>query len=477
MSAPGQGAAAVPPRAGDAQSRVQAHGGAPFPPPRGQPSAAAEQLRAQVVAAHHAWRATALLRLGVASSDRMVVFGRGPLPFIKNVSQLHDSHVFEGQNHRALLHDVSMPTALERADGNWERVISQLGGPSLSASVDELAAAFDTHIMPAVVRPRTREGHYRYWSVVVTWAIVRKSVHLLMPMTRHTLKAITWDLVSFATSRSLVSSVWSAIQARHKFFGFNPPLDRRGEFAAWEHSISCIMGRPLSLKLPIHKSVVTWLLRWRPDGVADNRRRLMATLATLACLRVSELCRLQVCDLWFDWHTGWGVPGYDGTCAVHIANRKNDSERKGHHPAIGRSTDPALDLVQQLRTWMRWMRLHVHPDCLKRRRPAARCDLCPPLFPTTLNGPGGVRRATDQPCCPQRASSDIRKAAVAAGGCAARFSGISARKGGISTAVEARVEEDILYLQSGHGPEKAARRYMHLRDPSRLFETYQAFGL
>jgi len=43
--------------------------------------------------------------------------------------------------------------------------------------------------------------------------------------------------------------------------------------------------------------------------------------------------------------------------------------------------------------------------------------------------------------------------------------------------VEARVEEDILYLQSGHGPEKAARRYMHLRDPSRLFETYQAFGL
>jgi len=161
MSAPGQGVAAVPPRAGDAQSRVQAHGGAPFPPPRGQPSAAVEQLRAQVVAAHHAWRATALLRLGVASSDRMVVFGRGPLPFIKNVSQLHDSHVFEGQNHRALLHDVSMPTALERADGNWERVISQLGGPSLSASVDELAAAFDTHIMPAVVRPRTREGHYR----------------------------------------------------------------------------------------------------------------------------------------------------------------------------------------------------------------------------------------------------------------------------------------------------------------------------
>jgi hypothetical protein len=38
---------------------------------------------------------------------------------------------------------------------------------------------------------------------------------------------------------------------------------------------------------------------------------------------------------------------------------------------------------------------------------------------------------------------------------------------------------DILYLQSGHGPEKAARQYMHLRYQARLFdsETYEAFRL
>ena len=84
---------------------------------------------------------------------------------------------------------------------------------------------------------------------------------------------------------------------------------------------------------------------------------------------------------------------------------------------------------------------------------------------------------TNLPCCPQRTSAIIKSAAEAAGCCGARFSGISARKGGLSTAIEARVDECILYLQSGHWPEKAARRYMHMRDPARLFETFAAFEL
>ena len=35
----------------------------------------------------------------------------------------------------------------------------------------------------------------------------------------------------------------------------------------------------------------------------------------------------------------------------------------------------------------------------------------------------------------------------------------------------------VLYLQSGHGPERAARRYMQLIDPTRLTETIEAFEL
>jgi hypothetical protein len=74
-------------------------------------------------------------------------------------------------------------------------------------------------------------------------------------------------------------------------------------------------------------------------------------------------------------------------------------------------------------------------------------------------------------------SDDIRAAVFAAGACPHRFSGVSARKGGISTAIEAGVTEDILYLQSGHGVSKAGRPYMHIRDPARLLEVFEAFGL
>ncbi len=57
------------------------------------------------------------------------------------------------------------------------------------------------------------------------------------------------------------------------------------------------------------------------------------------------------------------------------------------------------------------------------------------------------------------------------------FSGISARKGGLSTAITAGITEEILFLQSGHGQARAARNYIHLQDPARLFDTFRAFGL
>ena len=57
------------------------------------------------------------------------------------------------------------------------------------------------------------------------------------------------------------------------------------------------------------------------------------------------------------------------------------------------------------------------------------------------------------------------------------YSGISMRRGGISAGPAARVPEPILFLQSGHGSNCAARNYMLPRDPHVLYETYLAFGL
>ena len=77
----------------------------------------------------------------------------------------------------------------------------------------------------------------------------------------------------------------------------------------------------------------------------------------------------------------------------------------------------------------------------------------------------------------QGARAAIKRMVGIAGCDTRRFSWVSARKGGLSAAIEVGVEEVILYLQSGRGPKRAAWNYMHLRDPGRLLQTFKPFGL
>jgi hypothetical protein len=55
------------------------------------------------------------------------------------------------------------------------------------------------------------------------------------------------------------------------------------------------------------------------------------------------------------------------------------------------------------------------------------------------------------------------------------FSGISDRQGGLSTAIETGVPEHILWMQSGHAQDMAARHYVQLKSPARLYDTWAAF--
>ena len=58
-------------------------------------------------------------------------------------------------------------------------------------------------------------------------------------------------------------------------------------------------------------------------GAASRSPRLLLTVVvTLGCLRVNEVARLQVCYLWFNYLMSYGVPGFEGTCSVHITRRK-----------------------------------------------------------------------------------------------------------------------------------------------------------
>ena len=486
MTGPSRHRSGRPPGAAngaEATNHLGEHGGGLGAPPAGarvtdpgRPGRGAPVRRTATEAAAHqqAWRMQVQVRLG-APWGHNLTWSSGTLPALTCLARLVGAPAFAGLPVRALLLDESDPTTLERADGNWEAALQGIANPAADASLDDLAAAFNTHIWPSRTQPRTRERNWAHWTPVVTWAIARGATNRLMPMNRDTLKALSWDFLMMGASRSQIVAVWSAVQSRHMSFGFDPPIQRRGEFTIWTRSLGHIMGRPMALKLPIHRSIVARLLRWHPERVAVDRDRLLTVLATIACLRVSEVARLQACDVWFDHFTGMGIPGYEGTCGIFVAYRKNDSERRGHIPGLGRARDPALDVVSQLRTWMRQRNLVVRAGCTKRARPAARCPSCWPLFSRTITAAGGAVVATERALSAQMVGDAIRRSAEAAGCDARRFSGVSARKGGLSTAIEAGVEEVILYLQTGHGPERAARRYMHLRDPARLLQTFEAF--
>jgi len=97
---------------------------------------------------------------------------------------------------------------------------------------------------------------------------------------------------------------------------------------------------------------------------------------------------------------------YEGCCTLNIKKMKNDQHRRGCRKRYGRSRDPDLDVVDQLKAWIR--------EVVKR---------------------------------------------------------------GLSTAIENGVPEEIVWMQSGHANNPAARRYVELGSPALLYKTWEAFNL
>ena len=147
-----------------------------------------------------------------------------------------------------------------------------------------------------------------------------------------------------------------------------------------------------------------------------------------------------------------------------IYKRKQDQARKGLFPRAGEA------VASRLRRFVGRLALELGAECTKRQSPAARCRSCPPVFPRIAAGVPSRRSR-------QQVTTAVINSLRLIGVDPTYYSGISMRRGGISAAIAARVPEPILFLQSGHGSNCAARNYMVPRDPHVLYETYQAFGL
>jgi hypothetical protein len=128
---------------------------------------------------------------------------------------------------RHLLQDTSPRTAVEAGDGHFPAVKAKSQVSRLS-SASELAAIFDECVMPAQLQQSTRVNYWGSWKTVLTWGVAHEEVKSLLPMTQETLKAITQEMLMVGCAAGTIRNLWSAIEDRHRIFGYMPPLALRG---------------------------------------------------------------------------------------------------------------------------------------------------------------------------------------------------------------------------------------------------------
>ena len=421
-------------------------------------------------------RAEVLLAVGPAAAPGLC-WSDCQLPTLRDVSCLRPNFSTARLGVEVLFEDNSAATAFEASDGNWEGVAAQLAAPRRS-SVETLSSLFAYHVLPSAAHVATRSKHWRCWRGILTWAVARRCTSQVLPMERAALQGLLMDLLSLGCGASTIKGYLDCIQGRHRAHDLPSPMRGSSSYQVICSSLKRFQGRQAPYKFPIHRSLVVKLLDFEAPTLARRRDCLAAALATICCLRPSEGARLQSCDVFFDFDVASGFPGYRGTAAINVMSRKNDQDRKGHHPRIGRSRSDSLDLVHQLRRFMEEAGTEPRPGCSKRMRPQARCLLCPPLFPLSKRGKDWHAVMSDEHPSPNAFSGMVLRALRNVGCDTRAFSGVCARRGGLSTAIEAGVPEPVLWLQSGHAQcRSASRLYIRLSNPDLLFATWRSFNL
>jgi hypothetical protein len=440
---------------------------------------ASATTRSTVEMRKQALKSAVMMRVGSRAAQQLR-WARSVMPTLLDVEPLRAAVTRAGADASVLLRDFSIATPLERSDGNWEDIMASIGGEG-AASVAAASRAFDENIAPAMEAVATRQRLWACWRGVLTWAAARNVLDDILPMSLTVFQALTFDMLSVLCSATTIRAVWDAIQAQHRRTRLSSPIEGGGGYSRLMRCLTRFAGHQSAFKLPISKEWIREILMQNtldPEKLVPLRNALATVVATIACLRPSEGARLQVCDLWFDYDARAGGRYATGTLALNVYRRKNDQERRGHLPRLGRAQDPDLDIVHQLKTYLRVAGLTVHPDCVKAQRPHARCQVCKPVFGRAVKE-GALWRMTGGEGSASAFSAMIPAALQAIGVSGSGFSGICARRGGITTAIEAGVPEVVLWMQSGHAQERSARRYIAVSRgrPEALYKTFEAFDL
>lgn len=441
----------------------------------------------------HEMRVEILLQVGPEFAPTLRFNTRSVYPTLQNTEALKMTMERERLDVEKLLFDDSPETPLERCRGSWRATISEIAGdPRGRSGLNEAAQLFERHVLPMQRVARTRSKYWTAWRAVCTWALSQGALSQILPMTPKAFHAFLWDALSFQCTQPVIKQFVGAIQSRHGQFKLGSPIGPDGDYSRYMHCLSRFQGRQRRPLYPIHRDIVVKLLsfsmqphgscngpsggcRWCTEFLHGWRDCLGTAVLTVGCCRTEDGAGLQSCDFWPDADAEAGFPQFAGGCTFNIMQQKNDQHRRGCGKRCGRSANPDLDIVDQVRAFIGALGLEPRPGCRKRENPSEHCRLCPPLFPVSL--PDGRGFDTSKQPSAEQVSAMVVRAVGRVGVDTKFFSGICARKGGLSTAIEAGVPEVILWMQSGHAQNIAARRYIELGSPSLLYDTWAAFKL
>ena len=450
-----------------------------------------------------AFRSTVVYNLGAEAGVDLRWNPRTQIPTLASFQPVRRLAARLGLSLDAWLFEDGATGALEACQGRWRPAVAALafdiqhgGVPSVAAS----AGAFERHILPLERAQGTRWKYGIHRLSILTWAIWKGQLAHLLPMSPDLLRAYLWDSLAFEASHSVLKHAIDAVKAWHRRLGSAPPLDGPGDYTRLTNSLARFQPVPRVLKFPIHAEAVRRLLLLsvpahpacagvRPPRPQGKWARcpicwaflhrwvdcLAGALLTLICSRCKEGGLLQTCDIWWRYDELAGYLQFTGGAAFDVKVRKNDQFRFGHQARVGVARDPRLDILAQLREIIRLLDSGPRPGCTKNAERGVPCAVCPPLFPRRIKR--GQEFDFSRPASSGEMSAMISRGLGHVGFDTSLFSGISARRGGLSTAIERGVPEHILWMQSGHAQDVAARRYVQLNSPALLYSTWAAFGL
>ena len=365
-----------------------------------------------------------------------------------------------------LFADESAKTEVEKCQGRMPGVSRPIGAPGGIFSAGELAAIFNSQILPAKLEHSSRKSYWGTWKQVLTWGLAHGLMDKLLPMDLEDMKAMIMEMMMVGLAAGSIKNVMSCVESRHRQFGLTPPLVQAKAFARLFKAVASVTGTPSRLRFPIGTHHLLKMMALEGKSRLERRAVLVVCVGTACISRVDEMAALQLCDLLWD-HDAAFHDSLLATLAIRIIRRKQDCHRFGLYVRL-----PAGVLVEMLRSFVRDMGLRLDPRCTKNSIRGARCPYCDPVWPKTVVGRTKASGAGQlEGMSRQQISNTVKVALESIGVDARHYSGISIRRGGVTVAVQAKIQPAILHLQSGHGTATSSTGYVDPLDPRELYQT------